>query len=485
MGKNTNKKQIHIIIGTIGRGKKSQNNQNKGYEFTTYRFPDQREYSHTFFTISLYRYLYDSLNTKDLYTIIFGTNGSSWSELIQFSKKYNPEQIIKTNFIEDFFTKIFKIAKNKLNTTKEEILSCYEEIKEKSEKQEINKDLLEKWEKNLNEFLENKLFLALIDIKDNKWNNSLEHKIISELYEKIKTIINNYKKDDSKEKLLVNLHIDITHSYRIIPILLSFAIFPISLIQNIEFNIKFYYGAFELGNNQNFTPVIVSEVPQLMVDLYNGYSIYKEYGYFPEILKKICKIDANDDYLEDIHYKYEMNIFSLNSKEIDLINKLDLKSEYKENKIITDIYENNNNGLKITLENIKNSNKRNEPWKILLEKAKLSKQHKNYQMAIILLFESAMEKIKSECYKKSINSTIFNENYYNLIYYLANEKIKKKILHLKNFRNCVVHIDSNSKKGYLKNYDDLKKFEEEWEIFVKTIENGNFKVNLSPKNNLR
>lgn len=451
--------KIHIIIGTIGRGKNS--NPISNYSLTEYQFPDGSRFSNTFFTISLYKYLTKKEKIKNLYTIIYGTNSSTWSELIQFSKEFKAIPKIKKTFMDILWEK-FNFSSKK---DKEELREKYKIIKEASEEGKISEDLLKDWEEYLNNVLnpnEKRIFLSLISIEE-EWKESVELEVIDQLYKNIKQIIENHP--CGTEPIEVFIHFDITHSIRILPIILTYALFPILLKLNLKLSIKFYYGAYELGKN-NITPVIETEFPQKMIEIYNAYLIFKVFGYFPEIFRLVSKINKGLD-LEDLYYKLKTKIFPIND-----LKKENIKSLTPQNlsTIYKDFFDEIQKDLLNQIEEMQLN--KNLTWEMLLKQAKWEYDHRNYNVAIIILFEAAMAKLKNQIDKT--NRSYFLENYNKMIECLSDERLKQIMKELKNLRNAIVHLDFSFLE---KKYYSFNKFHKKWEEFYKTIKDKSFNVN--------
>jgi cell division protein DivIC len=255
----------NILLSLIGIGK-GQNG--KGYIKTKYKFENGQIYETAFFGSALYRYISTEKNIDKWF--IFGTNKSSWSEIIDTVEE-------NQDILEELYIKV-----------------------RDEEKNGISENTLKEWQEKLSKFIPG-IELILTDPLDYKFY--------------VEFLIKNLPDDD------LFMILDITHGYRFMPFILSFSLMYIKNFKKIA-DLDIYYGAFEM--KKEVTPVIKIDFINELFKLSTSYELYKYSGYFPEILKNLGIQNT-----QNIYFQIEMNWRP--QKELrDIITKLDnIKEEYK------------------------------------------------------------------------------------------------------------------------------------------------------------
>lgn len=242
-----------ILISIIGKGRKKDGG--KGYEKTVYTFPDGTLSSESaFFGRELLKYL-KGKGLKVERWIVFGTSNSCWSEIgeIEF---FNLEE-------EELYFKVFE-----------------EEDRDESG---IDRATLEAWETCIKHFLElERLNFIMVDPLD------------------YSAFINNLMQviPEDKEYGIV---FDMTHGFRHMSVLISFALMYLANFKKIQ-EIEVYYGAFELSSPWEPKPVLKLDLISELYNLSVAFNSYNSLGYFPGFLERIG-IEGADD----IYFKMEMN----------------------------------------------------------------------------------------------------------------------------------------------------------------------------------
>jgi len=187
----------NILLSLIGIGK-GQNG--KGYIKTKYKFENGQIYETAFFGSALYRYISTEKNIDKWF--IFGTNKSSWSEIIDTVEE-------NQDILEELYIKV-----------------------RDEEKNGISENTLKEWQEKLSKFIPG-IELILTDPLDYKFY--------------VEFLIKNLPDDD------LFMILDITYGYRFMPFILSFSLMYIKNFKKIA-DLDIYYGAFEM--KKEVTPVI-------------------------------------------------------------------------------------------------------------------------------------------------------------------------------------------------------------------------------------
>lgn len=234
----------NILLSIIGIGR---NQSGKGYIKTKYKFENGQTYETAFFGSALYRYLSHEKTIDKWY--IFGTDKSSWSEIID-----TIDEDYKNN-LEELYYKVWD-----------------------EERSGISKNTLNEWQEKLSNYIPG---IELINI------DPLDYKFYVEF------LIKNLPDDE------LYIILDITHGYRFMPFILSFSIMYIKNFKKIV-DLDIYYGALEMKGDE--APVIKIDFINELFKLTTSYEIYKYSGYFPEILKNLGIQNT-----ENTYFQIEMN----------------------------------------------------------------------------------------------------------------------------------------------------------------------------------
>ncbi|WP_026487330.1 TIGR02221 family CRISPR-associated protein [Caldanaerobius polysaccharolyticus] len=239
----------NILISLIGRGRKPDGG--KGYIKTRYSF-DNGEYisdETAFFGSALYRYLVGRGYDIDKW-IIFGTNTSTWSEIIEAVNSVQHERL------EEMYYKVLDEEENG-----------------------ITDKTLKQWECNISNFIN--VNLVAVD--------PLDYKAYINVLLNIITAGDEYK-----------IFFDMTHAFRHMSTVLSFSLMYLKYLRDIK-NIEVYYGALDMAKDA-VKPVLKIDFINELFSLSTSFDLYKNSGYFPEILK-----DLGISNRENTYFKLELN----------------------------------------------------------------------------------------------------------------------------------------------------------------------------------
>lgn len=226
-----------VLLSLIGKGII----ENGGYKKAGYYFEETGEVIYTsLFGAALYKVL-KKLGYDIVQWIIFGTRYSNWSELATVLEDENKEEI---DGLVEWYMKV-----------------CEEE------KKGISDQMLGQWESLLSSRIPG---IRLLPV------DPLDYDIY----------INTLLKEFTEEKCKVML--DITHSYRHMPVILAFSIMVLKYIKEIS-GVSVYYGALNMGEFMNDIPA--NAVPVLKIDLISdlvsmveGLATFDNSGYFVDLL---------------------------------------------------------------------------------------------------------------------------------------------------------------------------------------------------------
>lgn len=226
-----------VLLSLIGKGII----ENGGYKKAGYYFEETDEVIYTsLFGAALYKVL-KKLGYDIVQWIIFGTRYSNWSELATVLEDENKEEI---DGLVEWYMKV-----------------CEEE------KKGISDQMLGQWESLLSSKIPG---IRLLPV------DPLDYDIY----------INALLKEFTEEKCKVML--DITHSYRHMPVILAFSIMVLKYIKGIS-GVSVYYGALNMGEFMNDIPA--NAVPVLKIDLISdlvsmveGLATFDNSGYFVDLL---------------------------------------------------------------------------------------------------------------------------------------------------------------------------------------------------------
>lgn len=244
---------LTTLISLIGKGKTDE--ETKGYIRTKYYYDETKDTIYTsFFGSALYKILKKQGHDIDTW-LIFGTNRSTWSELLYVvDEKHHDDMIELYDTVYD----------------------------EKNEG--ISQSLLSQWERALQEYVPG-LSLILVDPLD--YQIYIDHMI--------------HEIPDTERKVVL----DITHAFRHMPVIIAFSLMALKHIKNIS-DIMVYYGAFELKTsrtNQNEpTPILKIDFINNLVSYAENIAVFNYSGYFPNILE-----DLNISKTDETYFWLEMN----------------------------------------------------------------------------------------------------------------------------------------------------------------------------------
>ena len=242
-----------VLISMIGKGRSIVGK--KGYEKTNYYFEEiDKSIDTCFFGSALYKVLVNQGYEIDKW-LIFGTEQSSWSELLNVIDEENHDELI------DLYDRVYD-----------------------EENMGISQELLSEWQDSLKEYMPGIRFITV---------DPLDYEVY----------INHMIKEIPDEERIVVF--DITHAFRHMPVIIAFSLMMLKHIKRIS-DIKVYYGAFELKKDRNDpTPVINIDFISTLVSYAENLATYKYSGYFPELLKLLDTPDMNKTYRA--YFWLEMN----------------------------------------------------------------------------------------------------------------------------------------------------------------------------------
>lgn len=387
-----------IFISLIGKGRPQQDR--KGYQKTTYFFNEIQDTVHkSFFGSALYEVLNRQEYEIDKW-LIFGTNQSSWSELIEI--------------LDDQFH--------------DEMTELYDKVYDEEEKG-ISGELLGEWQKALQRFIPG-IRLIIVDPLD------------YEVY------INHMLKEIPDEPGKIVL--DITHAFRHMPVVIAFSLMVLKHIKNIS-DIVVYYGAFELKkdrkNAEEPTPVLRIDFINTLVSYAENLATFNYSGYFPSLLNTLRITDT-----EKTYFWLEMN--RQPRRDLEDISKK-LKENMSESNHVAEISRYLNKEIEpligATLE------------KRMIERARFFFAKKQYLKDLILLYEGlilavgrsqGMRNVLEYQEREKIREYI-NKNFDTIF---DTEEKKRIYSELKNTRHAAVHgTISQETRNYLENEEQFQK----------------------------
>lgn len=262
-----------VLISLIGKGKTEEGK--KGYSVAKYFFEGIEEpITTSFFGSALYKVLISKEHDIDKW-LIFGTDRSSWSELLYaIDEQYHNELI-------ELYDKVYD-----------------------EENVGISEKLLLEWQNKLQKYIPG-IYFIMVDPLDYKVY--IDHMI---------------KEIPNEEMKLV---LDITHGFRHMPAIMAFSIMMLKHVKNIT-DIMVYYGAFELGEKRGHAPVLKIDFINTLVSYAESLATYNYSGYFPPLLE-LLGIPGT----ERTYYWLEMNrqprtyLEDINKS----LSKISLKDDYQ------------------------------------------------------------------------------------------------------------------------------------------------------------
>lgn len=394
-----------ILISLLGKGSIKNNNEGNGYIKVTYSFDDGRfKHNTAFFGSALYLYLKNKGHDIERW-LIFGTETSMWSEIIEAVEKKRQE--------------------------KYEEIYC---IVNEEEKKGISSDTLLKWQNCLCESVPGTNLIKV---------DAMDYKIyINKLLEII---------PEDEEYTIV---FDMTHAFRHMSVLMSFSLMYLKYFKKIK-DIEVYYGALDMSpqNDPEKKALKIDFINELFA-LSTSYDIFNNSGYFPSILDKLSIPGTQSTY-----FKIEMNR-NLKDELKEIIQKLDSLDNC--DKYIRETATKIKEPIKAMYE-LKYLDEK------MAERAKFFFEKKQYLKSLILIFEAlkivaarklgirdydshaardeAKEKIKYEISNSNINPVIITEPW-----------MGKVFNSLEYTRNSAAHGSSaKCVQEYVEIYEDFNK----------------------------
>ncbi|MCX7720198.1 MAG: TIGR02221 family CRISPR-associated protein [Dictyoglomus thermophilum] len=384
----------NILLSLIGRGKVLEN-ISQGYKRTSYRFKTGEIFETGFFGSALWKYI--SQKEKINYWYIFGTSTSSWSEII------------------------YALDEQKMSKFQDLAYEIYE-----AENIGIKEDLLKNWEKALSSEIPG-IKLILID--------PLDYKFFSEF------LLENLPENDDLKIIL-----DITHGYRYLPLILSFSIMYVKNFKNIK-ELKIYYGALEMS--QDNAPVLEIDHINEIFQLSTAFELYKNSGYFPELLKNLGL-----NRREDVYFSIEMN--ERPREELEKIIE-ELESIKEKHKKVP---------AKALVEDLIPLCRERYLEDRMVERAKFFFKKKQYLKSLILLYEALTIIILKKAGYRDLSNIINRREKAREVYskVLTEEWTRETFNNLEKIRNSAVHGNLRESQSSIRNFEDFSN------LFQKSLE---------------
>lgn len=236
-----------VFVSLIGKGRPLKGSI--GYQKTAYSFNEIRDTVHTsFFGSALYEVLNRQGYDIDKW-LIFGTNESSWSELLEL--------------LDDEYH--------------DEMTELYDKVYDE-EKKSISEELLREWEEALERFIPG---IRLIIVNPLEYEVYIDH-MLKEIPDEPRKIV-----------------LDITHAFRHMPVIIAFSLMALKHIKQIS-DMVVYYGAFELKkdrlNDKEPTPVLRIDFINTLVSYAENLATFNHSGYFPPLLNTLRITDTEKTY---------------------------------------------------------------------------------------------------------------------------------------------------------------------------------------------
>lgn len=400
-----------VFVSLIGKGKPEEGSI--GYKKTIYAFNEIRDTVYTsFFGSALYKVLNRQGYDIDKW-LIFGTNESSWSELLELlDEEYHDEMT-------ELYAKVYDEEKNG-----------------------ISEELLREWEEALKRFIPG---VRLIIVDPLEYEVYIDH-MLREIPAEPRTIV-----------------LDITHAFRHMPVVIAFSVMVLKHIKKI-LDIVVYYGAFDLKkdrfNENEPTPVLRIDFINTLVSYAENLATFNNSGYFPPLLGTLGITDT-----EKTYFWLEMN--RQPRSDIEKISKK-LEDKAKEPSCAAKIAEYINQEIKPLIGATLDMR--------MVERAKFFFAKKQYLKALILLYEgliiaigrkhgfgSGLDYGEREKIRQFINdneSTVF-----------SNVEQRKTYTDLKWTRNAAVHgSSSQGTQNYIENEEQFRMlFNQALELYKNVI----------------
>lgn len=438
-------KMAKVLISPIGAARR-EDNPNREYKRTKYKFDgDDRVFETPFVSAALANYL------KVDKIIFIGTAKSMWEEVYKyFTESANCE------FDYDYWVEIGDLSEN--STFDNSIIN--EAILQKT------MDSVDKYLKTINPSASGGSLPLIIKYGLNErelWENF-------NLFMKLADILNDGDK----------LYLDITHSFRSIPLFMYLMMEFIQMLNHKEITLKgLYYGMFEAIAELGYTPVVdlkpLFDISQWIRGVYD----FINYGNGYLISELICKQNVDDkNRINDISKKIK------NISELININYLtDLQNQIKSLNKLSDGKHSRTGPIAYIFplieDFISKFSKIEKASEFQLELSKWYFENKRYGHGYICLVESILTKL-CEIYGLDLNNidsrqvmkklVIKGPSWYKVEYL---DRLSKKYKSINQIRNRIAHAAFYRDDNYsfitdieqaTKNYEDVKKLLESKEI---------------------
>jgi cell division protein DivIC len=262
----------------IGQGSHKKEGQ-PSYDLIDYQFQDGEVISTKVFGIALYKYL--RKKGEDIDLLLVGTNGSSWTELVDV------------------------LDKEQQSKHKDLLYSLLEEEYQRNVEENLLKEFVKLIEKSLNTEVK---YVLLSSPPSPEEISQKTIRVLVDLFEE-----KNYDK----------VYIDITHGFRYMPTVVLLNLMVLRKLWNFDIEIYYGFGIFDTGGSKG--PKKVARLNHLedLIKLSEALSILENTGDF----RHYYKLVSDTQEAQQIYFRIETNAQINNRKIGELINT-PINSEY-------------------------------------------------------------------------------------------------------------------------------------------------------------
>jgi len=267
-----------LLVSMIGQGRPKKEGQ-ASYDLIDYQFQDGEVISTRVFGIALYKYL--RKKGEDIDLLLVGTNGSSWTELVDV---LDVEQQSKH---EDLLMSLLK----------------------EEEQRNVEENLLEEFVKLIGKSLNTEVKYVLLNSPPSP--EEISRKTIRVLFDRF------------EEKNYNKVYIDITHGFRYMPTVVLLDLMILRKLWNFDIEIYYGFGIFDTGRSEG--PKKVARLNHLedLIKLSEALGILENTGDF----RPYYKLISDNQEAQQIYFRIETNAQIGDSKIRELINT-PVNSEY-------------------------------------------------------------------------------------------------------------------------------------------------------------
>ncbi|MFZ8786769.1 TIGR02221 family CRISPR-associated protein [Thermocrinis sp.] len=260
-----------LLVSMIGQGRPKKEGQ-ASYDLIDYQFQDGEVISTRVFGIALYKYL--RKKGEDIDLLLVGTNGSSWTELVDV---LDVEQQSKH---EDLLMSLLK----------------------EEEQRNVEENLLEEFVKLIGKSLNTEVKYVLLNSPPSP--EEISRKTIRVLFDRF------------EEKNYNKVYIDITHGFRYMPTVVLLDLMILRKLWNFDIEIYYGFGIYDTGKSEG--PKKVARLNHLedLIKLSEALGILENTGDF----RPYYKLISDNQEAQQIYFRIETNAQIGDSKIRELIN---------------------------------------------------------------------------------------------------------------------------------------------------------------------